>query len=98
MLHLTLFMICLICIEISLLFVKQKRREVSSTAGSVSSRGSERRMKRRPPPGTKQLPVSAGPGSVLTLVTDSGVVSGSNSTVTDTERRYGPITARQRVT
>ena len=87
MLHLILFMICLICIEISLLFVKQKRREVASTAGSVSSRGSERRMKRRPPPGTKQLPVSAGPGSVLTLVTDSGVVSGSNSTVTDTERR-----------
>ena len=70
---------------------------VASTAGSVSSRGSERRMKRRPPPGTKQ-PASAGPGSVLTLVTDSGVVSGSNSTVTDTERRYGPITARRRVT
>ena len=91
MLHLILFMVWLIWIEISLLFVKQKRRE-------VSSRGSERRMKRRPPPGTKQLPVSAGPGSVLTLVTDSGVVSGSNSTVTDTERRYGPITARQRVT
>ena len=61
---------------------------VTSTAGSVSSRGSERRMKRRPPPGTKQQPASAGPGSVLTLVTDSGVVSGSNSTVTDTERRY----------
>ena len=71
-------------------YLQQKRREVTSvasTAGSVSSRGSERRMKRRPPPGTKQLPVSAGPGSVLTLVTDSGVVSGSNSTVTDTERR-----------
>ena len=82
-------------------YLQQKRREVTSvasTAGSVSSHCSERRMKRRPPPGTKQLPVSAGPGSVLTLVTDSGVVSGSNSTVTDTERRYGPITARQRVT
>ena len=79
------------CVTIKFIYyLQQKRREVTSvasTAGSVSSRGSERRMKRRPPPGTKQLPVSAGPGSVLTLVTDSGVVSGSNSTVTDTERR-----------
>ena len=79
------------CVTIKFIYyLQQKRREVTSvasTAGSVSSRGSERRMKRRPPPGTKQLPASAGPGSVLTLVTDSGVVSGSNSTVTDTERR-----------
>ena len=62
-----------------------ERREISTAASNTSSRTSSmRKTSRRPPPGTMSSKMS-----VRTSVTaDSGMVSGSNSTVTDTDRRY----------
>ena len=62
-----------------------ERREITTAASNTSSRTSSmRKTSRRPPPGTV-----SGKMSVRTSMTgDSGMVSGSNSTVTDTDRRY----------
>ena len=62
-----------------------ERREINTATSNTSSRTSSmRKTSRRPPPGTV-----SGKMSVRTSMTgDSGMVSGSNSTVTDTDRRY----------
>ena len=61
-----------------------ERREMTASSNTSSRTSSMRKMRRRPPPGT-----GSSKQSVMTSVTgDSGVVSGSNSTVTDTDRRF----------
>ena len=62
-----------------------ERREISTAASNTSSRTSSmRKNSRRPPLGT----VSSKMSGRTSMTGDSGMVSGSNSTVTDSDRRY----------